>query len=171
MKIGEICRTIAWWRIAGLAVSLTISALSGYFMQPMVSGNKDAINTIVTVFSILAGFLIAVITFIGDPGLRGWKELQLNKRTVQAKLSRHRMLFYLYLVTLGLAMAMFLLPEKFIEIRLWLERFFVGAATFVFLASFALPKSLSSLQMERYDTALNEQLPEVLKELDDSRDG
>ncbi|WP_072504924.1 hypothetical protein [Phaeobacter porticola] len=155
---------IAWARIISLVGLLVLSIVSGYFLQPLVSGNKDAINTIVTIFSILAGFLIAVITFIGDPGLRGWKELQLDKRSAQAKLSRHRMLFHLYLLTLALALAMFLVPETYITTQLWLERFFVGSATFVFLASFSLPRSLSALQMERYETALAEQLPDFLKE-------
>ena len=40
----------------------------GYRFQPMVSNNA---NTVVTIFSILAGFLIAVITFIAEPTLQG----------------------------------------------------------------------------------------------------
>lgn len=165
--MGRDSSNIAWKRLIGLACLLLLSILSGYYLQPRISGNKDAINTIVTIFSILAGFLIAVITFIGDPGLRGWKDLQLDKRAAQAKLSRHRMLFHLYLFTLALALAMFLVPDTFEKLQLWLERFFVGSATFVFFASFTLPRSLSALQMERYESALSEQLPDVLKRQDE----
>ncbi|QIZ82594.1 hypothetical protein HFZ77_14200 [Thalassovita gelatinovora] len=141
------------------------SVAAGYWGQPLVSNNTDAINTIVTVFSILAGFLIAVITFLGDPGARGWDQLQLDKKSMEAKLWRHEVLFYLYLVTLGLALFMFVLPEEYEKTTLWLERLFVGSAVFVFLASFALPQSLSALQMERYQSKLDDDLPQVLKDL------
>ncbi|CUH67951.1 hypothetical protein TG4357_03302 [Thalassovita gelatinovora] len=152
-------------RAIGLVVTIGFSVAAGYWGQPLVSNNTDAINTIVTVFSILAGFLIAVITFLGDPGARGWDQLQLDKKSMEAKLWRHEVLFYLYLVTLGLALFMFVLPEEYEKTTLWLERLFVGSAVFVFLASFALPQSLSALQMERYQSKLDDDLPQVLKDL------
>jgi hypothetical protein len=49
------------------AVAVTLWAgLGSYIAKPLIEGNQDAINVIVTVFSILAGFLIAVITLVGD---------------------------------------------------------------------------------------------------------
>lgn len=155
---------IAWARLIGLGALLLASTSGGYFLQPLISGNSDAINTVVTIFSILAGFLIAVITFIGDPGASGWKDLQLGKREVSAKLRRHRILFYLYLLTLGLALSMYVVPSTWLSTVMWIERLFVGVAVFVFLASFTLPSSLSQLQMDRYQAALNEQKPEYLKD-------
>ncbi|MGE4325573.1 MAG: hypothetical protein AB7E21_05610 [Pseudodonghicola sp.] len=167
MRVEREKRSIAWGRLCFAPALIVLSVAAGYYLQPFISGNSNAINTIVTIFSILAGFLIAVITFIGDPGVRGWQQLQLDKRAVEARLRRHRLLFYLYLTTLGLALAMYLIPDKFFEVKIWLERFFVGSAVFVFLASFTLPSSLSNLQMERYDTALKNQLPNMLKPRDD----
>lgn len=165
MKVERKPRRINGKRVAVAFLFLLISVLAGYFLQPLISQNENAINTVVTVFSILAGFLIAVITFIGDPAARGWKELQLDRSAVQARLRRHRLLFYLYLLTLGLALAMFLVPSEYVRISLWFERVFVGSAMFVFLASFTLPASLSALQLERYDAAVDNQLPEVLRDL------
>lgn len=155
----------AWSRLLGGVVLLGASALGAYFLQPLISGNKDAVNTVVTVFSILAGFLIAVITFIGDPGPSEWRDLQLGRREVKAKLRRHRWLFYLYLVTLGLALAMFLIPSTYVTLIVWFERAFVGVAIFVFLASFTLPNSLSQLQMAKYDAALDDRSPEYVRRL------
>lgn len=162
---------IAWGRVAGLLLLVGISCAGGYLLQPLISGNKDAINTVVTVFSILAGFLIAVITFVGDPGTSGWRELQGGKREVKAKLRRHRWLFYMYLITLGLALAMFIMPDGFVQTIIWLERFFVGFALFVFLASFSLPNSLSQLQMDKYEAALEGRSPQFLKDLKDPSKG
>tara|TARA_B100001093_G_scaffold462893_1_gene478502 strand:+ start:247 stop:402 length:156 start_codon:yes stop_codon:yes gene_type:complete len=47
-----------------------VSGVIGYHFQPLISNNPDAVNTVVTIFSILAGFLIAVITFIAEPTLK-----------------------------------------------------------------------------------------------------
>lgn len=161
--MDESRRPIAWKRLSLGGLLVVVSAAAAYFLQPVVSGNDDAINTVVTVFSILAGFLIAVITFIGEPGSKPWAELQANKKVVQARLDRNLLLFQVYLLTLGLAMAVFVVPPEWAMTRMWLERLFVFFAVFVFGASFALPNSLRSLQLERYETALRERVPKPLQ--------
>lgn len=156
-----------WWRIGKLAGAIIVSGAVGYFFQPMVADNTDAVNTVVTIFSILAGFLIAVITLIAEPTLRqakNWQELQLMKRTVQRKLFRQKLLFFLYLITLGVALGTFLVPDAQTELLRRLETVFLGLATFVFLASFDLPGSLMKIQMERYEAEMDATKPHVLKE-------
>lgn len=155
-------RPIAWRRLIFGGLLVLVSLAAAIYLQPAVSGNSDAINTVVTVFSILAGFLIAVITFIGEPGNKPWSELQANKKTVEARLDRNMLLFRIYLITLGLAMAVFVVPPEWVCTRIWLERAFVFFAVFVFGASFALPRSLRALQLERYQTALLERAPKPL---------
>ncbi|WP_236953181.1 hypothetical protein [Ketogulonicigenium vulgare] len=144
-----------------------MSGVVGYYFQPMVANNTNAVNTVVTIFSILAGFLIAVITLIAEPTLKqakSWQELQLMKHTVQRKLFRQKLLFFLYLITLGVALGTFLVPDAQAELRRWLEMVFLGLATFVFLASFDLPGSLMRIQMERYEAELDATKPQVLKD-------
>ncbi len=157
---------VAWGRLSFLVGSLVLSIVIGWFFQPLVSDNTDAINTIVTIFSILAGFLIAVITFIAEPVLTGkknWDELQLAKPTIKRKLMRQQFLFFLYLVTLGLALAMFLTPDSQTLILLWLERFFLSLAVFIFIMSFTLPGSLRQIQLERFEAQQNESAPDELR--------
>lgn len=154
---------INWARLLGGICLTIISVVAAFGLQPLVSGKTDAINTVVTVFSILAGFLIAVITFIGEPSSASWRNLQLSRGEVKARLDRHLILFYLYLATLGLAMAMFLIPPEYIETKIWLERGFIFFAVFVFGASFTLPHSLRALQMAKYDEAIEEDMPHMLK--------
>lgn len=156
-----------WWRLGKLAVAIGVSGAVGYYFQPMVANNTDAVNTVVTIFSILAGFLIAVITLIAEPTLKqakNWQELQLMKQTVQRKLFRQKLLFFLYLITLGVALGTFLVPDAQAELRRWLETVFLGLATFVFLASFDLPGSLMRIQMERYEAEMDATKPQVLKD-------
>lgn len=156
-----------WWRLLKIATSIIASLASGYFLQPMIAKNTDAVNTVVTIFSILAGFLIAVISLISEPALkqaRNWQELQLMKQTVQRKMIRHKLLFFLYLITLGAALGVLLVPDENEELLLWIERGFLGVSTFVFLASFELPGSLMKIQMERYEAEMDESKPQVLKD-------
>lgn len=150
-----------------LVVAIGLSSFIGYRFQPMVADNPNAVNTVVTIFSILAGFLIAVITFIAEPTLqqaRTWDELQRMKATVHRKLVRQKLLFFFYLLTLGIALAMFLTPPSMLELLKWLQTAFLGLATFVFLASFSLPGSLMKIQMERYEAALEESRPKVVSD-------
>ena len=156
-----------WWRLGKLAGATIVSGSVGYLFQPMVAHNTDAVNTVVTIFSILAGFLIAVITLIAEPTLKqakNWQELQLMKKTVQRKLFRQKLLFFLYLITLGVALGTFLVPDSQAELRKWLETVFLGLATFVFLASFDLPGSLMKIQIERYEAEMDAKKPQVLKD-------
>lgn len=161
----DILRRTDWWRLTQLLVAIGVSCFIGYRFQPMVANNPDAVNTVVTIFSILAGFLIAVITFIAEPTMqkaRTWEELQRMKITVRRKLIRQKLLFFLYLLTLGIALAMFLTPPTMLELLKWLQATFLGLATFVFLVSFSLPGSLMKIQMERYDATLEESQPKVI---------
>ncbi|WP_319772806.1 hypothetical protein [Breoghania sp.] len=165
-------KQIDWKRITKIVILLFISCFVGYRFHPTVQNNPNAVNTIVTVFSILAGFLIAVITFVTEPILKqakDWSELSLMKETVRRKLFRHQILFFLYLLTLGIALAMYLTPPGMTQVLKWLETVFLGLATFVFLASFSLPGSLMKIQMERYEAALEEKLPKVISNAKSSK--
>lgn len=156
-----------WLRLGKLLFAVAVSVFVGYQLQPMVSNNQDAVNTVVTIFSILAGFLIAAITFIMEPTLqqaKNWEELQHMKKTMQRRMFRQKILFFLYLLTLGFALAMYLTPASMIEITRWLQALFLGLATFVFIASFSLPGSLMRIQMERYEAALEQTRPEVVSD-------
>lgn len=171
MKAPQSGHEIATGRIAFGCFLLLAAGCGSYWLQPLLSGHTDAINTVVTVFSILAGFLIAVITFIGDPGRASWRQLQLRRTEVSDRLRRHELLFYLYLVTLALAMSLFLIPEGYEKTMLWAERMFLFVAILVFGASFGLPASLRALQMARYDEARDADLPPVLKQRADGARG
>ena len=84
------------------------------------------------------------------------------KETVRRNLFRQKLLFFLYLLTLGIALAMYLTPPASIEVLKWLQMVFLALAAFVFLASFSLPGSLMKIQMERYEAALEETRPSVV---------
>ena len=142
---------IDWWRLVKLAIALGVAGFIGYRFRPMVSNNPDAVNTVVAIFSILQAFDRCNHVY-AEPTLqaaKNWQKLQQMKATVKRKLCRQKILFFLYLLTLGIALAMYLTPAASVEVLKWMQTVFLGLATFVFLASFSLPSSLMKIQMER----------------------
>ena len=135
------------------------SLLASYFGQPLIHGNQDAINVIVTVFSILAGFLVAVITLVGDPKSLpsgSWQVARMGSDLTYNRLIRHKWLFKGYLITLFLIFASIVAKNKFPITQVVLEYIYMFfAATSCFL-SFMLPSALMELQKERIEHEIEE---------------
>lgn len=130
------------------------SAIGSYCGQPLIHGNGDAINIIVTVFSILAGFLVAIITIIGDPSSLpsgGWQRARLGSELLYNRLTRHKLLFLMYLTTLLLIFISVLLKGKAQQIDVWVERAYLFFSISAFSLSFQLPSALMNLHMERIE--------------------
>ena len=130
------------------------SLLLTYYLQPYIHGNQDAINVIVTVFSILAGFLVAVITLVGDPSALpqgSWRLARLGSDLTYNRLTRKKWLFVLYLLTLALIFVGVLIKGKHPDIEIWLERVYLFLAISAFILSFMLPSALMRLQKERIE--------------------
>jgi hypothetical protein len=137
------------------AVAIVLySGIGSYFGQSLIHNNDNAINIIVTIFSILAGFLIAVITIIGDPSSLpsgGWQRAMLGSEILYNRLTRHKILFLMYLITLLLVFISVLLKENFQFIQPWIERGYLFFAIAAFILSFQLPFSLVNLHKERIE--------------------
>ncbi|MDY0186194.1 MAG: hypothetical protein RBR43_10000 [Desulfuromonadaceae bacterium] len=141
-----------------LGISAAILAgLASYFGQPLIHGNEQAVNVIVTVFSVLAGFLVAIIAIVGDPVLLPpgtWRAAELERGKLNSRLVRHKWLFTLYLLTLGMVFFALLLKDGDPCLVLWLERGFLFSGVFAFVLSLALPGSLMKVQRERIDAVI-----------------
>ncbi|WP_139206030.1 hypothetical protein [Luteibacter sp. 329MFSha] len=150
---------IAWGRLALGAGALGVSVLSGVFGASWLNENSDALSNILSFFSVLAGFLVAVIALTADDrGLRGssWRAKHYNAKTIRRRLSRHRMLFSLYLSACFLAFADSLKIQLSDEHRSWLNGITLGVAVFAFLLSFSLPHNLSEEYLRRLDQAVRD---------------
>ena len=135
------------------------SGLASHFGQPLIHGNQDAINVIVTMFSILAGFLVAIITLVGDPKSLpsgSWQKAQIGSELTYNRLNRHKLLFKLYLSTLAFIFISMLLQEKLTEYQPIIEYIYLYLACTAFLISFKLPTSLMQLQKERIEHEMAE---------------
>jgi hypothetical protein len=146
-------------RIGMLLLAAVISVVFGIKYHHLLWKNDAAVNVIVTIFSILAGFLIAVITLIVDPILSAAKnasQLKYMRSTIKRKLFRHNALFVLYLFSLGLSLLMFLTPDQNIVLKKLLHCIFLSISIFVFMISFTLPFSLMRIQLEKYDAKIDD---------------
>lgn len=141
-------------RIVYLLVTIVCGVASSYFGQPYIHGNDKAINIIVTVFSILAGFLVAIMTLLGDPGgytTRTWRYFELKKSTVFNQLVRQKWLFITYLITLGLIFISSMIEKSLPRAAVVLEYGYLGVAVTAFMLSLKLPSALMNIQLARHD--------------------
>ena len=144
--------------IGGFAV--TGSLIAAWLGQPLVHGNEQAVEVIVTVFSILAGFLVAIISLVGEGvELRGsWRLAEKSRALIKKRLIRHQLLFFGYLVTLALVFLSTLVAERLPQLTIWLERGYLWLATLAFVFSLWLPPALAKIQREKVDRVIEDKL-------------
>lgn len=130
-------------------------------------GNSDAVLVIITVMTVFAGFLVAIIAIIGDPALipeGSWRVAENRRDNIEKRLIAQLWLFVWYLLTIGLLFVGVLLdksktvPE---DARLWIERSYLFFGTSSFLFTFGLPKALWKYQMARIEAEISRRRKDV----------
>lgn len=143
------------------------AAAAAYYGQPFVADNADANVIIITVLTVFAGFLVAIITIVADPALLtpgSWRKGELQRDSIEARLIRHTYLFFLYLVGIALIFVASLVhkvPNISADIKMWIDRLYLFFAVAAFLITFALPFSLLRLQMKRMDAEIERRRDEA----------
>ena len=147
-------------RILFFAVCASIGATVAWVSQPYVHENSDATTVVVTVMTVLAGFMIAIITVLGDPASvpdGTWRTVEARRENIESKIIRHAYLFILYLLALAFLFAATIIkkvPEKdlwfgWYQWVKWIDYSYVFLGVTSFLPTFSLPFSLQKIQMER----------------------
>jgi hypothetical protein len=154
-------RLRAMKRKLGFLLCMIAGGVGAYFSQPYAAHNSDVILVLVTVFSVFAGFLIAIITIIGDPIMikeGSWRIAELGHDAMRARLFSHIVLFIFYLLTIGLLFVGIILERALVcedqivkTIVEWCYLFF-GITSFLF--TFGLPVSLWNMQKTRYEAEI-----------------
>lgn len=146
--MAEITRgpRISKRKVAMEVVSVVIALLAGWLLQPWYHRSEDATSVLVTVFSILAGFLAAVMAIVAnDRVLRGrnWRQDTYYLREIRRELLRHSVTFYVYLAVLVLAFLTSISSTWPLWVQQWTEHGLLFFATLGIFHSFQLPKILS----------------------------
>lgn len=145
-------------RSAFILFAVALGITGGVFGQPFIHGNERAINVIVTVFSILAGFLVAIMTIMSDPTgyvSRSWRYAEVARPNIYRKLLRQKYMFVLYLLVLSLIMFESLVEKQLPRLATVLEQVYFGAAVTAFILSLGLPSALMKIQMDRHDEMID----------------
>jgi zinc transporter ZupT len=96
-------RPISYKKVVKLLILLLLAGISAYYLQPWYAQSDRASIIIVSVFSMLSGFLLAVMAVVAnDKSLRGrnWREKTYYLQSISDELLRHQITFYVYLLTL-----------------------------------------------------------------------
>lgn len=150
-------RNIDWAKVTFGLLAISFAATVAWFGRPLIHKNYEAMNVLVTVFSILAGFLIAVISVAGDPTIfkpGTWRIVEVQRRGALNRLVRHKWLFVIYLITLCTVFCVFLFKELYPTVARNLEALFLffGALSFIF--SVMLPFTLVRIQEEKIENEI-----------------
>lgn len=154
-----------------IAMVLAASSAAAYYGQPLVRHNNDAVMMIVTVTTVFAGFLIAIVAVLGDPSMipdGTWRSAELRRDAVENRLIVHLWLFVIYLITIAFLFVSVLLQKATgidEEWHVWIERLCLFFFTASFLFTLALPRALWKLQLARFDAEIDRRRQNVgLKE-------
>lgn len=137
--------------------ALLISILSfilTIFIKPFIAGNSNAVNVIVTVFSIFAAFLIAFITLAGDPSYTpkgSWRIAFFHQEKILNIMTRYKWLFYLYLTILLLVFLSFLFGPDYPMVVNIIEYCYVFFSVLAFILSLNIPSSVIRMHQERIE--------------------
>ena len=148
-------------KILFLLLCIIGGGVSAYYGQPYVGGNVDATLIIITVLTIFAGFLVAIITVVGDPSLipdGTWRTAEVRRENIEGQLIRHAWLFVLYLLGIAFLFIGSIIhksPNVPEDVKIWIERLYLFLGATSFLLTFGLPWSILKLQLKRLDTEID----------------
>jgi hypothetical protein len=155
-KIGR--REIAWRRVISAAAAVLISFAATYFFGGSLPNDVDVLSFIASIFSILAGVLIAVISILGDPSMlldNSWRHSYLSAVETQRKIHRQTDIFIVY-VSLLLSLFVFMLVGKETTLYWYVQHVTFFMTVLAFIASLSLPYTLRAIQKTRLDRAVKQ---------------
>lgn len=145
---------------------ICLSALLAWQGQPLVRGNEKAIDLIINTFSILAGFLIAIMTLFSDMRFdedANWRQLQIREDLQNRRYGRHSWLFYSYMTVLICVFIVVLLENKSDHkngiMLLCFEYIYLFLACVSVFYSFLLPSRLIQIRKEAFEQLIKNKEP------------
>lgn len=148
------------FRVIAYIVCAMLAAVGAYYAEPYVKDNSDAILILTTVFTVFAGFLVAIITILGDPAMipdGPWRVAESRRDTIEARLIVHVWLFVIYLLAIALLFIGVVIRKACAvpdDVKVWVDRIYLFVGIFSFLLTFGLAKSLLTFQVARIDAEI-----------------
>lgn len=149
-------KSMDYTRVIVILIGIVATVLTFVLGGPLARGNAQAVTIMVTVFSVFAGFTIAIVTLLGDP-MRlmpgSWRIGSAHRRQIKRRLHRQASLFYVYLIVLSLAFVASLFEKYAADLAIGsiLERLAISIGVGAFIWSVGLPAVFIGAVMERLD--------------------
>lgn len=138
--------------VTHVALSLLLGAVGSWQGQPLIHGNDQAINIIITVYSVMAGFLIAIIAILGEFQPAGsWRRAEGMRPQIMTGLNRNKCLFLMYLLSLAMIFLASLFKASYPRLTTAIEYLYMFLTCIAFFWSMRLPGTLLKLQQDRID--------------------
>lgn len=156
---------VSWSETVKGILFIVVSVLISGLTTPFLVSNKEAVSIVVTAFSILAGFLMGMVSFVTDPAgfyPGDWKILSKQKAIIETRLVRQQALFYLYLTSI-LFIVLALCIEDKCYLKSFLEYGFVFLTSLSFIFSFSIPRWMKIYQVEKIDVLIQHRKEEEKK--------
>lgn len=150
-------RDTSYGRILYAVIGVAVSLLLAYFFSDRLKNGADIISYVATVFSILAGVVIAVVSILGEPSMiaeSSWRKDFLAARETQRKIHRHTDLFVVYIILLA-TLFLFSLTDPSDKIYRYTQFASFALICLSFWMSLSLPYSLKHIQKKRMDNAID----------------
>lgn len=146
-------------KVAFIFLCAAIGLVGAYYAHPYAKDNADLVLVVGTVFTVFAGFLVAIITILGDPTLvpgDDWKLVEVRRNRIERRIIQHVWLLMAYLVTIAILFVSVVLekvPKELVsdKIKETIDFVYLFVGITSFCLSFALPFALLSGQMSRLD--------------------
>jgi ABC-type multidrug transport system fused ATPase/permease subunit len=135
-----------------IAVSVLASIKAGMASGDLLAASDAALEGILSVFSILAGVLVAVISIIGDPSMLltgNWRLGYVHAEQIQIRLARYAHVIFIYFLVLILVLVCMVIKDSKITGLDFTFQVLTGLTVFALLVSLPIPYGLMSIQRER----------------------
>ncbi len=154
-------RAISWLRVSLTTAAFLLSAVATLLYGERLTNDVDVLGFIATIFSILAGVLIAVISILGDPSMlldQSWRHSYLSATETQRKIHRQTDIFLVYVILL-MFLFLFMLTDPTAASFWYIQQTTFFLTVLAFIASLTLPYSLRSIQKDRLKKAIDQIRP------------
>lgn len=152
-------------RLRGFIINAAIALLISYSLPSTAIKSTELSNTLITIFSVFAGFMIALMAVTSHfHESKNWKEIAVSREVIEARLFRQQLLFYGYLSTLALIVAAIILEYYSLWgysdiISEYVRRIYIFIGMLSLLLSFSLPASLR----KAHEKSVTERMKEAKK--------
>ena len=157
--------SIDYRRVAFILIGIALGMITLVFGDKLTTGNIEALRILVSIFTILAGIMIAVIIAVGAPEnlFKGtWRIAKLHQWQKEIIIYRYILLFYVYLVVISLAFISALLAKvtTHSELISYVERITISVGVSALFWSFGLPAAIFRAQKEKMDQEVDRRMKE-----------